>query len=139
VEARLPESKLSVPPVAEQRLTRCSTRAVERLGRGRAMMRRRAFLACEGGFAWMQIAGVGGQGKSRLGCELTLRARGQGWPAGFLESGQDPAACGDAWACWRPRQPHLIVLDYVIGREAQIAPVIQTLAPSIQGCYWLAA
>lgn len=42
-------------------------------------------LLADGGFLWMQIAGVGGQGKSRLGWELTLWARERGWQAGLLE------------------------------------------------------
>jgi len=126
-----PESadpKLSDPPVAERSLARYSTRAVELLGRDEAMARLQAFLACEGGFAWMQIAGVGGQGKSRLGYELTLRARDQGWRAGLLESGTDLEAFAEVRASWQPGQPHLIVLDYVVGRESQIGPIIQTLA-----------
>ncbi len=99
-----PDPKLSDPPVAERSLARYSTRAVELLGRDEAMARLQAFLACGGGFAWMQIAGVGGQGKSRLGYELTLRARDQGWRAGLLESDQDLAAFSDAWVRWRPRR-----------------------------------
>ena len=122
------DPKLSDPPVAERSLARYSTRAVELLGRDEAMARLQAFLDCEGGFAWMQIAGVGGQGKSRLGYELTLRARDQGWRAGLLESGTDLEAFAEVRASWQPGQPHLIVLDYVVGRESQIGPVIQTLA-----------
>ncbi|WP_295622974.1 tetratricopeptide repeat protein [uncultured Lamprocystis sp.] len=92
------------------------------------MARLQAFLDCDGGFAWMPIAGVGGQGKSRLGYELTLRARDQGWRAGLLESGTDLEAFDKVRASWQPAQPHLIVLDCVVGRETKIGPIIQTLA-----------
>jgi len=91
------------------------------------MERLRAFLDADGGFAWMQIAGVGGQGKSRLGWELTLWAREHGWRAGLLERA-DLKDFAEHWSTWQPRQPHLLVLDYVIGREAAIKPVLQTLA-----------
>jgi len=123
-----PYPRLSDPPVAERSLARYSTRAVELLGRDADMARLQAFLDCDRGFAWMQIAGVAGQGKSRLGYELTLRARDQGWRAGLLESGTDLEAFAEIRASWQPGQPHLIVLDYVVGRESQIRPVIQTLA-----------
>ena len=125
---KAPDPKLSDPPVAERSLARYGSRAVELLGRDGAMARLQAFLDCDGGFAWMQIAGVGGQGKSRLGYELTLRARDQRWRAGLLESGTDLEAFAEVRASWQPGQPHLIVLDYVVGRETKIAPVIQTLA-----------
>jgi TPR repeat protein len=118
---------LSDPPLADGSLTRYSARAVELLGRDEALARLRAFLLADGGFLWMQIAGVGGQGKSRLGWELILAARDDGWRAGLLEL-CDLDAFAAQWATWRPRRPHLLVLDYVIGREAAIKPLLQTLA-----------
>jgi TPR repeat protein len=121
------DPELSDAPLADRSLTRYSARAVELLGRDEAMARLRAFLGADGGFLWMQVAGVGGQGKSRLGWELTLWARERGWQAGLLER-VDLDAFAKHWPTWRPRRPHLLVLDYVIGREATIKPVLQTLA-----------
>jgi len=118
---------LSNAPLADGSVTRYSARAVELLGREEAMDRLRAFLGCDGGFAWLQVAGVGGQGKSRLGWELILAARDDGWQAGLLER-VDLDAFAEHWATWQPGRPHLLVLDYVIGREAAIKPVLQTLA-----------
>ncbi|AGA92304.1 hypothetical protein Thimo_3648 [Thioflavicoccus mobilis 8321] len=75
----------------------------------------------------MQIAGVGGQGKSRLGYELVLWAKERNWQAGLLDT-DALDAFGGHWPNWQPKRPHLLVLDYVVGREDKIQPAIQTLA-----------
>jgi TPR repeat protein len=117
----------SNPPSAEGSLIRYNARAIELLGRGGAMEKLRAFLLADEPFLWMQIAGVGGQGKSRLGYELILWAQQRDWRAGLLDT---PELQGFAphWPSWQPRQPHLLVLDYVIGREEEIKPVLQSLS-----------
>jgi len=132
-QPRSPNPKLSAPPAADRSLTRYSARAVELLGREAALARLQGFLQADAGFAWMQIAGLGGQGKSRLGYELTLWAQDQGWQAGLLESADLAAFGEERWADWQPARPHLILLDYVIGREAAIKPLLQTLAARADG------
>jgi hypothetical protein len=64
-------------------------------------------------FAWTQIAGAGGQGKSRLALECCL-AVGLQWRAGFLCSDSEPD-----WCRWQPTEPTLIVVDYVDRARAQ--------------------
>jgi hypothetical protein len=122
-----PDPDLSDPPLADRSQTRYSARAVELLGRDEDMPRLQGFLRADAGFLWMQVAGVGGQGKSRLGWKLILWARDHGWQPGLLER-VDLNAFAAHWATWRPRRPRLLVLDYVIGPEAAIKPVIQSLA-----------
>jgi TPR repeat protein len=118
----------SNPPSAEGSLIRYNARAIELLGRGGAMEKLRAFLLADEPFLWMQIAGVGGQGKSRLGYELILWAQQQDWRAGLLDTPELQGFAPHHWPSWQPRQPHLLVLDYVIGREEEIKPVLQSLS-----------
>ena len=127
LQPTLPGPVLSDPAQGDHGPARYSMRAVELLGRDAELSRLKEFLRCDRSFAWMQIAGAGGQGKSRLTYELTLLARGKGWQAGLVETA-DLAAFRAKWLAWQPKCPHLLVLDYVIGREADIKAAIQTLA-----------
>ena len=70
-------------------------------------------------FCWRLVLAEGGQGKSRLALELCeyLKSSNPGWKAGRLSKDDlhkwEPAK-------WRPRQPTLIVIDYV-SQEAEKA------------------
>ena len=69
-------------------------------------------------FVWWLVTGSGGTGKTRLARELCLRARRQGWRAGFMPSGFEvDVSAIDAWC---PRTPTLIVADYVTKRVNEI-------------------
>ncbi len=111
-----PESKYSV-----------NVRTTDVIGRDEEEASIDVFASDKGGFRWMQIAGVAGQGKTRLAYELALRRSGAGWHAGFLSS----AALADFnanVADWAPDRPHLILIDYVLGHEAQIGKLMGALA-----------
>lgn len=108
-------------------LARYSRRAVALLGRDDELSRLLAFLQCKSDFAWMQVAGAGGHGKSRLRYELMLWARDNGWRAGLVEAADMEAFKGN-WAAWQPRRPHLLVLDYVVGHEPSVKAAMQALA-----------
>ena len=119
--------QLSDPPHAENSLSRFTTQAVEVLGRKQEETRLRDFLQSQGNFAWMQIAGVGGQGKSRLAFELMLWARDRNWKAGWLDA-SEIKAFAEHWDSWQPQQYVLLIVDYVIGQEPGVKLVIQTLS-----------
>ena len=125
--AESPQPTLSDPPMGDAGLARYSRRAVALLGRDAELSRLLGFLQCRRDFAWMQIAGAGGHGKSRLGYELMLWARDNGWRAGLVEAADMEAFKGH-WPAWQPRRPHLLVLDYVVGREPSIKAAMQALA-----------
>jgi TPR repeat protein len=132
VTARALDPLLRLPEQAGA-IHRYTARALDLLGRDEALALLERFLDARTPFAWMQIAGVGGQGKSRLALEL-CRLAGRRWRTGFL-SNQDLDAFHRAtdspeaaWERWRPKRRHLIVLDYVVGREEHIRPLLQTLA-----------
>ena len=55
-------------------------------GRGQEFGQLWAYLHGEQPLAWWQIAGDGGQGKSRLALELVEQAQQAGWHAGFLRN-----------------------------------------------------
>lgn len=86
----------------------------------------RAFARPENGFRWLQIAGVAGQGKTRLAHDLALERDRDGWRAGFL-SDDEITAFSEAVGTWHPGKPHLIILDYVVGREAEIGRLLRAL------------
>ncbi|WP_127599609.1 tetratricopeptide repeat protein [Nitratireductor alexandrii] len=104
-----------------------SKHVVDVHGRQREQRVLHDFLGPGRNFYWLQLAGVGGQGKSRLAFDLVCEARKSGeWDAGFLtESGL--IAFRDHWPNWRPTKNTLIVVDYVLGREREIAPAFQDL------------
>lgn len=108
-----------------------SNAIVSVLGRDDEQKRLRSFLNGGPGFQWLQIAGVGGQGKSRLAYELILDVQ-KTWHAGFLEA-ENLAAFGPYWKKWRPAKPTLIVFDYVMGQEAHIKTALQALAKRDDG------
>ncbi|SFJ14605.1 hypothetical protein SAMN05216258_1152 [Albimonas pacifica] len=78
-------------------------------------------------FRWMQLAGDGGQGKSRLAWDLIRRADRRGWHSGFLRAADMPALAG-TWADWTPDGPTLVVFDYVLGIERLIGDAMEALA-----------
>lgn len=65
-------------------------------------------------FVWCQIAGIAGQGKSRMAIELVFEARKRGWRAGFL-MGKHLENYLIHSNDWVPASPTLIVIDYVVG------------------------
>ena len=79
-------------------------------------------------FQWMQLAGDGGQGKSRLALELCMQVRPY-VKAGFLEFRDYPF---DKWGSWQPLRPTLIVIDYVVGIEDKIGAMLRALAHRAQ-------
>lgn len=105
-----------------------SSRAIEKpLGRVDEQEKLDRFLAdLSRPFCWMQMAGEGGQGKTRLAYELILKARKQGWKAGFLFK-KEFEQFEDKWQHWQPDTPHLLVVDYLIGREHDVGPMLHTL------------
>lgn len=97
------------------------------IGRDEQKARLNAFLKCDLTVAWFQLAGVAGQGKSRLAFDLMRDASKKwGWRAGFLKE-NDIKSFKDHWKDWQPNKPHLLIFDYVVGREQEIKPILQTL------------
>ncbi len=121
------------PAPAIQRSSHYASQMLDVLGRIQEQQRLREFLDHteivdngEKRFSWIQIAGVGGQGKSRLAYELMLEREEQ-WCAGFLTS-DDLTEFKDHWTVWQPHRPYLLIFDYVVGREEEIGPVFRLLA-----------
>ena len=99
------------------------------IGRKKQQDRLKAFLNCDLNVAWFQLAGEAGQGKSRLAFDLMKYAseiQNPDWRAGFLWE-NNIELFKDQWRDWQPDKPHLLIFDYVIGREHVIKPIIQTL------------
>lgn len=95
-------------------------------GRDTQFERLRLFLAAEGRFRWLQVAGAAGQGKSRISSELVEFAKENGWHAGFLMS-KHLADYLRETTTWVPGVPCLMVIDYVIGHLPQTRELIQRL------------
>ncbi len=102
-------------------------RKLEVIGRKQEQKRLREFLDCDMPFAWFQVAGVAGQGKSRLAFELVARARKAGWSAGLLEPKHYRLFQG-SWLEWQPDKAHLIVFDYVVGREDAVRKLMEAFS-----------
>lgn len=91
-------------------------------GREVQMATLRAMLTSSGSFAWLCITGQGGSGKSRAAYEL-LKSSYCEWVGFFL---LEQATRGDA-AAFEPLGDTLVVIDYVLGREAKVAGIVQAL------------
>lgn len=124
--ASYPSLPLSDPP-ASNNISNFSARSLGVLGRTQEMQRLAQFAKDPRMFLWLQLAGDGGQGKSRLAYEFVLSQRSEGWFSGFVD---DEALRTWSGACddWKPECPCLIVFDYVIGREQGISKAFRALA-----------
>lgn len=69
---------------------------------------------------WWVIEGKGGVGKSRLALEFCLELEKKGWHCGFFSSYEE-----HGFDSWDPEKPHLIICDYVLGKEKEIAKAIK--------------
>ncbi len=125
--------KLTSPPAIDNNDVYFGNRIINVLGRETEQEALRKFLACDKKFAWFQISGVAGQGKSRLALELVLEAKNKDWEAGFLSETEMQEKFGK-WNHWIPRKPHLIVIDYVISVTEYVKELFATLARNSFDC-----
>jgi hypothetical protein len=128
-EAKTPDQPhLTVPESKEGNPNYYANAVLDVIGRGTEKQRLEDFLNCDKNVAWLQLAGVAGQGKSRLAFDLVKHAIDDlGWSAGFLEE-NGIRRFKDKWLTWQPDKPHLIVFDHVVGREDDIKPILQDLS-----------
>ncbi len=117
---------LTGPPEV-QRLSHYARRTLDLVGRDLEWKALRRFVDVGESFAWLQLAGVAGQGKSRLALELMLTVKREGWLAGFL-SDEDIAEFDQKWREWQPSRPTLLIVDYVVGRDLSVGRVLRRLA-----------
>ncbi|GAB2695070.1 SEL1-like repeat protein [Aliiglaciecola aliphaticivorans] len=122
-----PQPFLSPPPQKNSIYYYGSKFALDIVGRKKEQEKLRDFLNAPEKFLWFQLAGVAGQGKSRLAYDLTLHAQELGWSAGLLNNSAIEMF-SSKWTEWQPNRPHLLVLDYILGREEKIKVIIQILS-----------
>jgi hypothetical protein len=134
IEAQKQEAKspnqphLIVPDRKEGNPNYYANAVLDVIGRDKEKQRLEDFLNCDMNVAWLQLAGVAGQGKSRLAFDLVNHAIDDlGWNAGFLEE-NGIRRFKDKLLTWQPDKPHLIIFDYVVGREDDIKPILQDLS-----------
>lgn len=120
------QPRLTIPQARGENTNYFANAVLDVIGRDEQKARLKAFLECDKNVAWFQLAGVAGQGKSRLAYDLIKVAEGLGFRAGFLTE-NDIQFFKDQWNDWQPDKPHLLIFDYVIGREEQIKPIFQIL------------
>lgn len=96
------------------------------LGRNDEQKRLHSFLKGGSGFKWLQLSGVGGQGKSRLAFDLVSEVTST-WFSGFLLE-NELSAFKTHWKEWQPTRPTLIVIDYILGHEPNVKEAFQILA-----------
>lgn len=80
----------------------------------------------EAGFKWMQLAGEGGQGKSRLALELADDLKDT-WNAGFIPT-NELDTFQDKWRDWNPDCATLIIVDYIIADMKYLKNLIYYLS-----------
>lgn len=100
-----------------------ANRQIGLLGRKDEQNQLHDFLREDRLFLWLQIAGQGGQGKSRLAYEVAL-GLADSWDVGFLDNEKIEEFANDC-PRWRPARPTFIVADYVVGREKHIGKILR--------------
>ncbi|MCP1472440.1 hypothetical protein J3E64_004164 [Sphingobium sp. OAS761] len=100
------------------------------LGREAEWRKLKEFASSDPGFRWLQLAGAGGQGKSRLADRL-VRDLGPEWAKGILNA--DALADFD-WRTWQADRPYFIIVDYLIGIEALVGKMMEALASRTTDC-----
>lgn len=118
--------QLELPPVYKRNINYFGTKKFDIFGRKSEQDKLKKFLECDYPILWYQIAGVAGQGKSRLALDLAEYAIDEGWNAGFVES-NDLDKFHQYSGEWQPDKPHLFVFDYVVGREQEVARFFEFL------------
>lgn len=104
-----------------------SNTLIKVLGRDKEQAQLCEFLKVDGGFRWLQLAGTGGQGKSRLAYDLVLECQhNMDWFAGFLND-YNLQKLLQFLDTWQPTKPTLIVLDYILGREISVGAMLRIM------------
>ncbi|MCF8480177.1 MAG: ankyrin repeat domain-containing protein, partial [Rhodospirillum sp.] len=121
--SRKPVGEGGYTPFVEMTFSQRRTAFVGREGELHAL---RAFLAGEAPFSWWQIAGEGGQGKSRLALHL-IDDVAAGWDAGFLPAGDLRTF---DWSREAFPRPTLCVIDYAAApqKAADVVKILTLLA-----------
>ena len=112
---------LELPARREGNINYYGTQLIDVIGRSEEQAQLKEFLNPnkERNFLWFQLAGVAGQGKSRLALDL-VQESGTDWHAGFVpEHNTKFHDFVDSLKDWLPNKPHLLVMDYVIGRDTE--------------------
>lgn len=120
------QPRLTEPKAREGNKNYYANAALEVIGRKKQKDRLKEFLDCDLNVAWFQLAGEAGQGKSRLAFDLMNEAPKLGYRAGFLRE-NDIKFFKNHWDDWQPDNNYLLIFDYVIGREHEIKPILQSL------------
>jgi hypothetical protein len=93
------------------------------LGRDDEFQRLQEFLESTYPLTWWIVTGSGGLGKSRLALELCKRYASS-WHTGFLLLNH---GFESYWHEWQPKQPTLIIVDYIISRVEDIHNILVML------------
>lgn len=125
------QMRLSIPPdLVDSNINYYGSKSIELIGREDEFTQLRRFLNCDRKFAWFQLAGAAGQGKSRLALELVLESlQDSKWNGGFCYN-HEVKRMNMRLESWRPEKPHLIVLDYVGHRTEDISFFFKELVNS---------
>nr|WP_320144108.1 tetratricopeptide repeat protein [uncultured Cohaesibacter sp.] len=121
-----------VIPLEAKSIFHYTSPTIEMIGRAEETKHLIEFLESDVNFCWMQLSGVGGQGKSRLALKLVLHAIRNNWAGGFLYD-DELEDFTRTIKSWEPDHPHLIVLDYIIGRENAVAKLFRAFRENQNG------
>ena len=121
-----PQPLLVIPDTGKDATHHFTSRSLDVIGRVEERATLELFAAGGPGFFWMQLAGKGGQGKSRLALELAA-SLSQDWHAGFIPS-LELAAFREKWRYWTPDRPTLIIADDLIADMEHLKYLLQYLS-----------
>jgi tetratricopeptide (TPR) repeat protein len=116
-----------LPPRTPAALLRADVEAVGFRGREELMDQLESWCLTPGGYSVRLLTGAGGQGKTRLACELGRRLAARSWAVLRLAPAPaDPSP--DYRVLGALRVPVLVIVDYAEARAGQVGAVVNELA-----------
>jgi tetratricopeptide (TPR) repeat protein len=117
-----------VPPYTPAALLRADVEAVGFRGRQELLDEFRVWCVAPGGYSVRLLTGPGGQGKTRLACELGRRMAAENWAVLRLAAvpADGPADYG-VLGTLRATIPVLVIVDYAEARSGQVGAVVEAL------------
>ncbi len=127
-----PPFEIGIPSKVDQ-LYHYTDTTIEVLGREVESAALERFRDAGAGFRWWQLAGSGGQGKSRLALNLVTKTQENNpeWNAGFFLPHNGDAELkkfSEISHTWIPKENHLFVVDYVLARTEYLRKVLKDLS-----------
>lgn len=103
-----------------------SAERVTLVGRSDERRKLKRFLSADKKYAWLQLAGPAGQGKSRLAFDIAKTSIEAGWHAGWVETSEIKHLAKTSLVA-EAKKPTLIIVDYILTKTTPLRRIMREL------------